>query len=203
MTFTALLIFAGIYAVAVFSPGPGVAAVVARAMATGTRRTLPFILGIVLGDLVWFGFVVGGLAAVAQNFQIVFQVIKYAGAAYLLWLAWKLWSAPATSPENQPYVKGEGVRLTLSGLSLTLGNPKTMVFFLAILPQVVSIEAMSTFTIVELCVLMAVILALIMLFYAVLADRARRFIASPRQMRLVNRATGGLLAGVAAAIAAR
>lgn len=203
MTFTALLIFAGIYAVAVFSPGPGVAAVVARAMATGTRRTLPFILGIVLGDLVWFGFVVGGLAAVAQNFQIIFQVIKYAGAAYLLWLAWKLWSAPATSPEDQPYVKGEGLRLTLSGLSLTLGNPKTMVFFLAILPQVVSIEAMSAFTIVELCVLMAVILALIMLFYAALADRARRFIASPRQMRLVNRATGGLLAGVAAAIAAR
>lgn len=203
MTFTALLIFAGIYAAAVFSPGPGVAAVVARAMATGTRRTAPFILGIVLGDLVWFGFVVGGLAAVAQNFQIVFQVIKYAGAAYLVWLAWKLWTAPATTPDQQQYVKGEGIRLVLAGLSMTLGNPKTMIFFVAILPQVVSVEKMSGITIAELCVLMAVVLAAIMLCYAMLADRARRFIASPRQMRLVNRATGGLLAGVAAAIAAR
>jgi threonine/homoserine/homoserine lactone efflux protein len=203
MTFTALLVFAGIYAAAVFSPGPGVAAVVARGMATGTRRTLPFILGIVMGDLVWFGFVVGGLAALAQNFHIVFQIIKYAGAAYLAYLAWKLWTAPAASPEDQQYVKGEGLRLMLSGLSMTLGNPKTMVFFLAILPQVVSVETMSAFTIAELCVLMAVILAAIMVFYAALADRARRFIASPRQMRMVNRATGGLLAGVAAAIAAR
>lgn len=203
MTFTALLVFAGIYAVAVFSPGPGVAAVVARAMATGTRRTLPFILGIVLGDLVWFGFVVGGLAALAQNFQIVFKIIQYAGAAYLAFLAWKLWTAPATAPDQQAYVKGEGARLVLAGLSMTLGNPKTMIFFVAILPQVVSVDAMSAFTIAELCVLMAVILAAIMLCYALLADRARRLIASPRQMQMVNRATGGLLAGVAAAIAAR
>lgn len=203
MTFSALLIFAGVYALAVFSPGPGVAAVVARAMATGTRRTLPFILGIVIGDLVWFGFVVGGLAAVAQNFHIVFRIIQYAGAAYLLWLASKLWTAPATSPEAQNYVKGEGWRLLASGCSLTLGNPKTMVFFVAILPQVVSIETMSAFTIAELCVLMAIILAAIMLFYSVLADRARRFIGSPKQMQMVNRATGGVLAGVAAAIAAR
>lgn len=203
MTFAALLVFAGIYAVAVFSPGPGVAAVVARAMATGTRRTLPFILGIVLGDLVWFGFVVGGLAAVAQNFQIIFRIIQYAGAAYLAFLAWKLWTAPAAMPENQTYVKGEGLRLVFAGLSMTLGNPKTMIFFVAILPQVVSVERMSGLTIAELCVLMATILAAIMFCYAILADRARRIIASPRQMRIVNRATGGLLAGVAAAIAAR
>lgn len=203
MTFAALLVFAGIYAVAVFSPGPGVAAVVARAMGTGMRRTLPFIFGIVLGDLVWFGFVVGGLAALAQNFQIVFRIIQYAGAAYLAWLAWKLWTAPATAPESQHYVRGEGLRLVMAGLSLTLGNPKTMIFFVAILPQVVSVEDMSAFTIAELCLLMAVILAAIMICYAILADRARRFIASPRQMRMVNRATGGLLAGVAAAIAVR
>ena len=50
---------------------------------------------------------------------------------------------------------------------------------------------------------MAIILAAIMLFYSVLADRARRFIGSPKQMQMVNRATGGVLAGVAAAIAAR
>ncbi len=67
----------------------------------------------VVGDLTWFGLVVSGLAVLAQNFYLVFTVIKYAGAAYLLFLAWKLWRAPATSPEEQVYVKGEGLRLGL------------------------------------------------------------------------------------------
>nr|WP_298682530.1 LysE family translocator [uncultured Dongia sp.] len=203
MTPMALLIFAGIYALAVVTPGPGVAAVIARAMATGHRRTLAFILGMVAGDLVWFGLVVSGLAVLAQNFYLVFTVIKYAGAAYLLFLAWKLWRAPATSPEEQVYVKGEGLRLAAGGLSMTLGNPKTMVFFLAILPQVVALEDMSGLAILELCLLMAVILSAIMMGYALLAARARRFVASPKQMRLVNRATGGVMAGVAVAVAAR
>ena len=202
MTPMALLIFAGIYALAVVTPGPGVAAVIARAMATGHRRTLAFILGMVAGDLVWFGLVVSGLAVLAQNFYLVFTVIKYAGAAYLLFLAWKLWRAPATSPEEQVYVKGEGLRLAAGGLSMTLGNPKTMVFFLAILPQVVALEDMSGLAILELCLLMAVILSAIMMGYALLAARARRFVASPKQMRLVNRATGGVMAGVAVAVAA-
>ena len=203
MTPMALLIFAGIYALAVVTPGPGVAAVIARAMGTGHRRTLPFILGMVAGDLVWFGLVVSGLAVLAQNFYLVFTVIKYAGAAYLLFLAWKLWRAPATSPDEQAYVKGEGLRLALGGLSMTLGNPKTMVFFLAILPQVVVLENMHGLAIVELCLMMAVILTAIMTVYAMLAARARKLVASPRHMKLINRTTGGVMAGVAVAVAAR
>lgn len=203
MTPMALLIFAGVYALAVLSPGPGVAAVVARALATGHRRTIPFIFGIVLGDLFWFGLVVSGLTVLAQNFYLVFAVIKYVGAAYLLYLAWKLWRAPAAAPEEQNYAKGEGLRLGLAGFSMTVGNPKTMIFFLAILPQVVALEKMNRLTIIELCLLMAVILSAIMMIYAVLAAKARAFIASPQQMKLVNRTTGGVMAGVAVAVATR
>ncbi len=86
---------------------------------------------------------------------------------------------------------------------MTLGNPKTMVFFLAILPQAVSLEAMSSLAIAELSLLMAAILFAIMMGYALLAARARALVASPRQMQLVNRATGGVMAGVAVAVAAR
>ncbi|MFY8094365.1 MAG: LysE family translocator [Niveispirillum sp.] len=203
MELTALLIFAGIYAVAVASPGPGVAAVVARAMGVGTRRTLPFIAGIVIGDLTWFALVVGGLAVVAQSFQIIFTLIKYAGAAYLLYMAWKLWRAPAEGISEQPQIKGEGIKLVMAGLGLTLGNPKTMVFFLAILPQVIALRAMTPLAIAELCLAMVVVVGGIMTVYALLADSARRFIVTPERMRAVNRATGGVMAGVAVAVAAR
>jgi len=203
MDFTAFVIFAGIYAVAVASPGPGVAAVVARAMATDTRRTLPFIAGIVLGDLTWFGLVACGLTVLAQSFQVVFTIIKYAGAAYLLYMAWKMWRAPATPPEERLAVKGEGLRQTLGGLALTLGNPKTMIFFLAILPQVISLREMTPVAMVELCILMSVVLTGVMTAYAMVAARARRFISKPSHMRVINRATGGLMAGVAVAVATR
>lgn len=87
MDLSGFLIFCGVYAMATFSPGPAVAAIVARTLAVGLRRTAPFILGIVAGDLVWFALVALGLAALAQNFQPVFLAIKYAGVAYLLYLA--------------------------------------------------------------------------------------------------------------------
>lgn len=203
MSFMALLVFSGIYALAVLSPGPGVAAVLARALATGYRRTIPFIVGIVFGDLFWFGLVVSGLTVLAHNFYYIFAAIKYVGAAYLLYLAWKLWRAPAKMPEDQAYAQGEGMRLALSGFSMTIGNPKTMVFFLAILPQVVVLNEMNGSAITELCVLMAVILFAVMMVYAVLAAKARSFIASPEQMKLVNRVTGGVMASVALAVATR
>lgn len=203
MELTALLIFVGIYAVAVASPGPGVAAVVARAMGTGTRRTLPFIAGIVLGDLTWFVLVAAGLAVLAQSFQIIFTIIKYAGAAYLLYMAWKLWRAPAKAVDEQPQIKGEGLKLVMAGLGLTLGNPKTMIFFLAIMPQVIALSTITRLAMLELCITMAIVLSTIMTIYALLAAGARRFIATPARMRAVNRATGGVMAGVALVVATR
>lgn len=203
MDLPALLLFCGVYAVAVYSPGPAVAAIVARVLAVGIPRTAPFIWGIVAGDLVWFLLVALGLVALAQNFQTLFLAIKYAGVAYLLYLAWKLWTAPAAPPEEAPQARGEGWKLFLGGLALTMGNAKVMVFFVSILPLVVDLGAMSLFTAVELSAIMLTILSVAMWTYALAAARARRFITSPRAMRLVNRGTGAAMAGAAVAVAAR
>lgn len=203
MDLSGLLLFCGVYAVAVCSPGPAVAAIVARVLAVGIPRTAPFIWGIVAGDLVWFVLVSLGLAALAQNFQTLFLVIKYAGVAYLLYLAWKLWTAPADAPQDAPQARGEGVRLFLGGLALTMGNAKVMVFFVSILPLVVDLNAMSLATAIELSALMLTILSIAMWTYALAASRARRLITSPRAMRLVNRGTGAAMAGAAVAVATR
>jgi len=203
MDLSGFLIFCGVYAMATFSPGPAVAAIVARTLAVGLRRTAPFILGIVAGDLVWFALVALGLAALAQNFQPVFLAIKYAGVAYLLYLAWKLWTAPAAPPEEAPQARGEGWKLFLGGLALTMGNGKVMVFFVSILPLVVDLARLTPVLAVELAATMMLILSAAMWSYAFAASRARRLIASPRAMRMVNRGTGAVMAGAAVAVAAR
>ena len=203
MDLPGFLVFCGVYAMATFSPGPAVAAIVARTLAVGLSRTAPFIFGVIAGDLVWFALVALGLAALAQNFQTLFLVIKYAGVAYLLYLAFKLWTAPADAPKEAPQARGEGWKLFLGGLALTMGNAKVMVFFVSILPLVVDLAALTPLFAMELAVTMMLILSAAMWTYALAASRARRLISSPRAMRLVNRGTGAVMAGAAVAVAAR
>jgi len=102
-----------------------------------------------------------------------------------------------------PAARGEGFRLFLGGVALTLGNPKVMVFFVSILPLVVDLGAITPLLFVEIAVLAMVIINTTLLAYAFAADRARRLVSSPRAMRRINRITGGVMAGAAAAIAAR
>jgi threonine/homoserine/homoserine lactone efflux protein len=203
MDLSGFLVFCGVYAMATFSPGPAVAAIVARTLAVGLRRTAPFIFGIIAGDLVWFALVALGLAALAQNFQTLFLIIKYAGVAYLLYLAYRLWTAPADAPKEAPQARGEGWKLFLGGLALTMGNAKVMVFFVSILPLVVDLATITPALAAELAVAMMAILSAAMWTYALAASRARRLITSPRAMRLVNRGTGAVMAGAAVAVAAR
>ena len=152
--------------------------------------------------MVWITCVVLGLAALAEQFASLFIAIRYAGAGYLLYLAVKLWRAPAVSGPP-PAMPGDGARLFLGGLSLTLGNPKAMIFFLAILPNVIDIGGVGPLAYAALLVCIAVVLGGAMLAYALAAARARRAIGNPRALRAVNRLTGGVMAGAAVAIVAR
>ena len=132
----------------------------------------------------------------------VFVAIKFAGAAYLLYLAWRMATAPAVVGASAPAVS-RGWRAFLSSLSLTLGNPKVMVFFLSIMPLVVDVRALTPLALVELAAVCAIVIFSTLAAYAFAANRARAFFNSARAMKLVHRLAGGLMAGVAVAVATR
>jgi len=203
MSLASLLLFAGVYAVAVATPGPGVAAVVARVLGQGLKGIAPFIAGFVVGDLVWFAVAATGLAVLAHEFAALFTVIRYAGVAYLLWLAWRIWRAPAGALRDEAAPGERGLRLFLGTLSLTLGNPKVIVFFLSIMPLVVDMQALSAATFAEIAATMVCVLAPVLFAYALAANRARALFRSPRAMKIVNRGAAGVMFGAAVAIAAR
>jgi len=126
-----LLVFAAAYFAALVLPGPGVTALIARVLARGLHGASAFIAGFVVGSLVWFGIAATGLAVLAATFASVFVAIRYAGAAYLLYLAWKFWTAPPR-PLDAVQASPDGRwRLFLTGVAINLGNPKVIVFFLA------------------------------------------------------------------------
>ncbi len=136
MTLTTLFAFALTLTLAVASPGPGVVSVVAASIGRGLAAGAATTLGIVIGDLVFFCFAIFGLALVAQAMGELFLIVKFAGAAYLIWLGVKLWRAPvaAIGVEVPPATKRGFVRDATSGLALTLGNPKTIAFYLGLMP---------------------------------------------------------------------
>src|SRR5215212_3611358 len=94
---THLILFAGALAVAAASPGPAITALVARVLVRGTAGAAAFMFGLAVGDVVWLTAATLGLAFIARTFALAFIALKYAGAAYLLYLAWRMWTAPAAS----------------------------------------------------------------------------------------------------------
>jgi threonine/homoserine/homoserine lactone efflux protein len=202
MTITGLFIFAAAYAMAVASPGPGIAAIVARALGKGLTGIGAFILGFVAGDLTLFWVAAFGLAAIAQAHADVLTVIKYAGALYLLYLAWKLWTAPAVVAEAEaPPDRGQGLRLFLTSYALTIGNPKAIVFFMALLPTIVDLRKLDLVGILEITAIIVPIITVILAVYAVAAARARKLFRSTRAVKALNRGTGTIMAGAAVAVA--
>lgn len=202
MTLYGLAIFAVVYAMAVFSPGPGVAAVVARSLVRGTQGTPAFIAGFLVGDLVWFTVAATGLAALAQSAYGMFVAVKYVGVAYLLYLAWRMWRSEPTPVESEAVESSQRpLRLFLGSLALTLGNPKPMVFFLALLPTVVKLETLTLISFLEIALVICVVLPAVLGGYAYAAARARRLLRSPRAIRIVNRGGAAAMAGAAVAVA--
>jgi threonine/homoserine/homoserine lactone efflux protein len=144
MTLAGFIAYSGALAIAAAIPGPGVTALVARALGSGFRSSLFMAFGLVLGDLTYLTAVVLGLAFVAQTFGTVFLVIKWLGVAYLAWLAWTFWRTGITA-ETVEAKKGRGGAGAsfLAGLVVTLGNPKTMIFYLALTPTIVDLHAIT------------------------------------------------------------
>ena len=203
MSLTTLLIFAGALLMAAGSPGPSIAALVARVLSRGPRDVLPFLAAMWIGEGIWLTCAVAGLAAVAETFHAAFVVIKWLGVAYLLYLAWKMWFAPAGDGEAELPEARSGIKLFLAGLTVTLGNPKIMMFYVALLPAIIDLGAVTVLGWVELVATMFVVLVVIDLAWVLLASRARLFLRSPRAVRIANRISAGTMAGAAAAIAAR
>ena len=124
MDLLTLFAFTIAYVVAVLVPGPGVAAIVARALGGGFWSAMPMIIGILVGDLLYLIFALFGLAAIATLFGPLFIVIRFASAAYLFYIAWQFWTAKPGKEQLGPKSREPWLRTFASGFALTLGTPR-------------------------------------------------------------------------------
>lgn len=187
-------------AIAAAIPGPGIAACVGKALGSGFRPAAYFATGLVLGDLFYLTLAILGLAAVAAAFSGIFAVIKVLGALYLCYLAFSFWRA-GIDPDKIESRKGTGFWSSLfGGFAVTLGNPKTIIFYMALLPTVVRLEEVTFQSYLWLVLITIIVLYLVVVPYISLAARARNFLRNPRALKALNRGAAGAMAGAAAFI---
>jgi threonine/homoserine/homoserine lactone efflux protein len=191
-------------AIAAAIPGPGITALVARALGSGFMASFWMSVGLILGDITYLIAVLLGLALLAQTFGTAFLVIKWLGVAYLAWLAWKLWTAGIIGQNIEALQSRERPWATvLAGWTLTLGNPKTMIFYIAITPTIINLQTVTLADGAMLVAITAAVLLIVIVPYLVLAAKARGLFQKPKTLRLINRTAAGFLGAAAAAIAFR
>ncbi len=195
----AFLLYCGIYALAIAVPGPGIVSIVARALGQGFRATIPAVIGTLLGDWILMTLSAFGLALVAREMGSVFLVVKLAGAAYLVYMGYKYWTAPVA--ETAPSAEQSSRRGLLAQLALTLGNPKAIGFFVALLPTVIDLNRITAIGYLELSVATFVLIPAITLSYAALASRVRGLLASQAARRRINRSAAVIMIGAGVGVA--
>ena len=135
MTMLNLLAFAAAMFLLAASPGPGVFATLARALASGFSHAAVLVLGIVLGDIIFLLLAIYGLSSMAEFLGSFFTFVKYAGGIYLIWLGIGIWRSKANTKKVLGVREDSWKKNFLSGLSITLANPKVIFFYLGFLPD--------------------------------------------------------------------
>ncbi len=202
MTLSALVIFFVAEFVFAVTPGPSVVALVTRVISRGWRSVLPFLGAMWLGEIIWLTCAVAGLSYIAQTFHWAFVVLKYLGAAYLFYLAYKMWTAHVDEKEAVLPKSENPSRMFFTGLAVTLGNPKLMIFYVAFLPSIIDLAVVTPFIWLELTLTLGVALIAGDFLWVLLASQARRWLKSPRAVKLANRISATVMGGAATAIAA-
>lgn len=196
LTYTAAL------GIAAAIPGPGMAALVARSVSGGTLSGFCLLLGLILGDLTYLSFAIFGLAMIAANFDALFHLVRWAAALYLCYLAWQFWFANHQAIEiGQPAKKKELLSAAISGLTITLGNPKTIGFYLALLPLVINLETVSLQTWGLMLVPLTILVLLgVGTLFIVSAVRVRHLLSSLRAQQWLFRGAAAIMVAAAAAM---
>ncbi|WP_457553186.1 LysE family translocator [Desulfobacula sp.] len=195
------------FAIALFilaaTPGPGVFATISRSLASGFAPSLRVIAGIVTGDIIFLLFAILGLSAIAQSMGNLFIVIKIIGGIYLIFLGLKIWRSDPVTLQGSNHKKNKPYGNYLSGLMITLSNPKVIIFYCGFLPTFMDLPSLGRFDIFLVSITVSIVLSSVLVFYAFLADRARLLFSSPRSVKRLNRTAGGVMIAAGAVLATK
>jgi homoserine/homoserine lactone efflux protein len=183
--------FLVITAVLIVVPGPIVTLIIATGARQGARAALVTVAGTSLGDAVLLAAIAFGLGWVLQNAGQLLVVLRWVGAAYLIWLGIAAWRHAG---EAKPVETSGRVNFT-RGFLVALSNPKTIAFFTAFLPQFVDPHLPTAMQLAVMCTVTALLAALSNTAWAIASGMGRAWFMRPARAKLLGRMSGAVLVG--------
>lgn len=194
-----LALFAASWAISV-SPGAGAVAAMNAGLTHGFKRGYITTIGLILGIMTQLVLVSVGLGALVASSAVAFEVVKWFGVAYLIYLGIAQWRAPLTEAKVQrdPAVRESASRMIVKGWLINAANPKGTVFLLAVVPQFLNLNEPLWLQYVIIGATLTFTDLVVMAGYTALAARIFKYLKSPRHVQFLNRFFGGLfvLAGI-------
>lgn len=172
--------------IAAIIPGPGIAALVGHSLGGKLKSSAFFLAGIALGDVTYLTIAVVGLAALAQSFAGALIILKVLGGGYLLYLAYVFWTSDIEISKLEKKKSQSWYSALLTGYAVTISNPKTIIFYMALLPTVLDLGAVAFIYWSALALLTIVILFIALMPYAILAAKARAVLSQPKSLKRLN-----------------
>lgn len=173
-------------------PGPTVTVIVANALARGTGAGLAIVAGTQAGFLVMTLVVALGMQALVAFMGWAFDWIKLVGAAYLVWLGWKMWRSNGELGTAQAGKTKSRLAMAVEGFLVILSNPKALIFLGAFLPQFVDVSQPTFPQVMLLGLFFMLVAGSTDAIYAVIAGQARGLLSTAR-VRLISRVSGLIL----------
>ena len=203
MSLETWLAFSAASVVLLLIPGPTILLVISYALGQGWRVALPMAAGVALGDFTAMTLSMLGIGALLLASATVFTVLKWCGAAYLIWLGVKLFRAGGTLEARVNTEATSRLKMLAHAWLITALNPKSITFFVAFLPQFLDTKA-PLFPQMVVFESTFLVLAFLNAFgYALVASRARTLFRKPSAIRAFNRTGGTLLIGAGVVTASR
>ena len=204
MTFDYFLAYFLILLIATITPGPNMLLAINHGVNHGFARTMYSCLGNLAGNLLMALVSILGLGAILIASGLVFNIVKWIGVLYLMFIGLKLIFEPVrkdTFDHDEPVTNKKGYRLFLDGFIIAIGNPKGILFFTALFPQFIDVEhaTMSVFMIVFIT--LGIVAVACYMLYAIFGVRLNRLFKLYSFRKIFNRITGSILIGTGLAIA--
>ncbi|HHF2906467.1 TPA: LysE family translocator [Vibrio diabolicus] len=180
------------------TPGPGVFAILARAMVYGPQKCFMLAMGMVSSDLIYLIFACFGLATIAENWSVVFVVIRYLGAAYLIYLGYKMFKAlprvkDTIQAESEEQKKNAILASFTQGFLISASNPKVILFYISFLPTFIDLTVLQAQDIVLVSILSFVALMSGLMLISFGASRMVNMLKTPLAHKRLNQSAGGIM----------
>jgi threonine/homoserine/homoserine lactone efflux protein len=182
-------------------PGPAVFAIIARSFSSGKLQAFYMTIGIVLGDYIFIVLALFGLSALAEVMGTAFFIIKYLSAAYLIWLGIKLLRTKSNSIDIETSKDSSLISNFLTGLFITLGNPKAIIFYVGFFPAFINVNEVTFYDTSLIMLAATLAFGSVNMCYSLLAVKAKNTFKSKNSTNIINKTAGTIMVSTGALVA--